>query len=98
MTRYDSEHETTTESKGRMALKGAGRLVERNMLAAKLAAFYAAAFGVSLLARHLAKTPNLDEIASIAVWFTIIFAVCTAILGTIVKAFDFVQRRRHDFE
>ncbi|WP_336036945.1 hypothetical protein [Halobacterium yunchengense] len=94
MTGYDSEHDDATDSGVGDGLAGAGRVVERNAFALKVTAFYAVALAAGVAARRLVHGPTVDVLLSIAIWFTIIFAVCTAALGAFVKVVDAVQRRR----
>ncbi|MUV60895.1 hypothetical protein [Halobacterium sp. CBA1126] len=51
-----------------------------------------------MLARRVVTSPDAEILLSIAVWFTVIFAACTALLGGVVKLVEAVQRRRHDYE
>lgn len=95
MTWTDSEHDGVTDAGLSDGLAGAGRLVERNALAVKVAAFYAVALGLGVLTRRLVHGPTVDVMLSIAIWFTLVFAICTAILGVLVKLVDTVQRHRH---
>lgn len=96
MTWYDSDHESTVDSRIKSAAEGAGRIVERNVLAVKLAAFYAVMYGVGQGVRGLVHGPNAEAIVAIGNWFVVIFAVCTALLGGLVKLAGAVQRRRYD--
>lgn len=98
MTRYDSEYDTVADSEVSDAAQGLGRIVERNVLAIKLAVFYAVTFGVGVVAYKLVHGPNVEAVVAIWLWFTVIFAALTAVLGGFVKVVDAIQRRRHDFE
>lgn len=98
MTRFDAEFETTTDSEVSDAAQGFGRIVERNTLAIKLAVFYAVTFGAGLAAYRVVEGPNVEAVVAIWLWFTVIFAALTALLGGFVKTIDAIQRRRHDFE
>ncbi|MXR19889.1 hypothetical protein [Halobacterium bonnevillei] len=94
MVRHDSSHDTAADSQFRAAAEGAFRLVERYGVALRAAAFFAVALGVGLVLRHAAPNPALKQIVSIGVWFTIMSAICTAILGGVVKVVGGARRRR----
>lgn len=94
MVRHDSSHDTAGDSQVSAAAEGAFRLVDRYEVALKAATFYAVALGVGLVLRHAASNPSLMQIISIGVWFTIMSAICTAILGGIIKVVGGVRRRR----
>lgn len=98
MTRYDSEYDTSTDSGVAEAAEGASRLVERNVLAIKMAVFYAVSFGATYAVYRFVEGPNAPEIVAIGMWFIVIFAVLTALFGGVVKVLDAIQRRRHSFE
>jgi hypothetical protein len=94
MVRHDSSQDTAADSQFGAAVEGAFRVIDRYGIALKTAAFYAVALGVGLVLRHAAPNPSLKQIVSIGVWFTIIFAVCTAVLGALIKVVGGVRRRR----
>lgn len=98
MVRHDSSFETVNDSEVADAAEGADRVMERHGLALKIAAFYAVAFTSGVLLRQSVHAPNVEPIISIGIWFTVIFALCTALLGGVLKLLDAVQRRRHDYE
>lgn len=98
MTRYDSEYDTVADSEVNDAAQGLGRIVERNVLAIKVAVFYAVTFGVGVVAYELVHGPNVTAVVAIWLWFTLIFAACTALFGAVVKIHGAIQRWRHDFE
>jgi predicted phage tail protein len=98
MTEYDSDHQSLTDSEVGEAAGGAERIVQRNVVPIQIAVFYAVVLGAGLLARRLVHGPNIDTLISIGIWFTVIFAGCTAILGGTIKLVSAVQRRRHDYE
>jgi hypothetical protein len=98
MARYDSEYDTVRDSEVNDAAQGFGRIVQRNTLAIKFAAAYATSFLLGLVAYRFFEGPNVEAIVAIWLWFTVIFAACTALLGAVVKTLDAIQRRRHDFE
>ncbi|MFB6269223.1 MAG: hypothetical protein ABEH83_04715 [Halobacterium sp.] len=98
MTRYDGEYDTVTDSEVSDAAQGLGRIVERNVLAIKLAVFYAVTFAVGAVTYKVVHGPNIEAIVAIWLWFTVIFAALTAILGGFIKTIGAIQRRRHDFE
>lgn len=97
MTPYDSEYETSADSEVGEAAEGAARLVERYHLVLKVAVFYAVAFGLGLLAFHMVDGPNAQAIVAIGLWFTVIFAVLTALLGIGVKLLEAVARHRRGY-
>ena len=97
MNRYDSEYESVSDSDVGEAAEGAERLVERHHLAIKAAVFYAVAFGVGLLAYRLVESPSAESLVAIALWFTVIFAVLTGVLGAIIKAAEAIRRRREEY-
>lgn len=98
MSRYDSEHERISDSDFGETAEGVERLVERYNLEMKVAAFYAVAFGVGLLAFRLVSGSSAKAIIAIAIWFTVIFAVLTTVLGGLIKAFDAVKRSGENYE
>jgi hypothetical protein len=98
MSRYDSDHRGAHGAAAGAGTEGTERFVARNSLPLKVAAFYAVALAAGVLARRAASGPNVEILLSIAIWFTIIFAACSALLGGVVKLFGAVQRRRHDYE
>lgn len=98
MSQFDSDHRGTRGSASGTGRAGVGRFLERNALPLKVAAFYAVVFTAGVLARRAATGPNVEILLSIAVWFTVIFAACSALLGGVIKLFGAVQRRRYDHE
>ena len=98
MSRFDSDHRGAHGTAAGAGTEGVGRFVEQNALPLKVAAFYAAVLAAGVLARRAASGPNVEILLSIAIWFTIIFATCSALLGGVVKLFGAVQQRRHDSE
>ncbi len=98
MSRFDSDHRGAHGTASGTGTAGVGRFLEQNALPLKVAAFYAVVLAAGVLARRTASGPNVEILLSIAVWFTIIFAACSALLGGVVKLFGAVQRRRHDDE
>ncbi|WP_353633543.1 hypothetical protein ABSL23_09510 [Halobacterium sp. NMX12-1] len=98
MSRYDSDNRGAHGTTAGTGTEGIGRFVEQNALPLKVAAFYAVALAAGLLARRVVSGPNVEILLSIAIWFTVIFAACTALLGAVIRLFSAVQRRRHDYE
>lgn len=98
MVRHDSSFDSVGDSQVAEAAEGLDRLFVRYGLELKVASFFAVTFASGILLRRFVHAPNVEPIISIGIWFTLIFAVCTAILGGIVKVADAVQRRRHDYE
>jgi hypothetical protein len=94
MVRHDSSHDTAADSQFRAAAEGAFRLAERYGVALQATTFFAVALGVGLVLRHAAPNPALKQIVSIGIWFTIMSAICTAILGGVIKFVGEVRRRR----
>ncbi len=93
MSRFDSDHAYRDTEAGDTAV--VGRLLERYAVPVKVAAFYAVVLAAGVGMRRLVDGPNLELLLSIGIWFTIIFAACTALLGGVVKAVAAVQRYRH---
>jgi len=93
MSRYGSDHRARGTAAG-AGTEGAERFVQRNSLPLKAAAFYAVVLATAVLARRAVSGPNVEILLSILVWFTVIFAACSAVLGGVVWLFGAVQRRR----
>ena len=98
MSRYDSENRGAHGTRAGAETEGFERFVEQNSLPLKVAAFYAVALAAAVLARRVVSGPNVEILLSIAIWFTVIFAACSALLGGVIKLFGAVQQRRHDYE
>jgi hypothetical protein len=96
MTRYDSEFETTSDSEVGDAAEGSGRFLERHQLPLKVALFYVGTLAVTLLAYRVVDGKNMEPILALAVWFTAIFAVLTAVMGVVTKLVEAAQRRPKD--
>ncbi|MGB9963455.1 hypothetical protein [Halobacterium hubeiense] len=96
MRQFDADRPNRAASGA--ATSGTEGFVERNSFPIKVAAFYAVALAAGVLARRVVTSPDAEILLSIAVWFTVIFAACTALLGGVVKLVEAVQRRRHDYE
>lgn len=91
MSRFDSDYPSY---QGRADTGGVGRLLERYAVPLQVAAFYAVVLAAGVALRRIVDGPNLELLLSIGIWFTIIFAACTALLGGVVKAATVLQRRR----
>jgi hypothetical protein len=98
MSRFDSENRGAHGTAAGTGTEGVGRFVDQNALPLKVAAFYAVVLAGGVLARRVASGPNVERLLSIAIWFTIIFAACSALLGGVIRLFGAIQQRRYDYE
>lgn len=100
MTRFDSDSSAVTEADSDVVrgLRGATRLAERYGLALRAALAFTIAASVGYAIHVLSHQQFGSNMGSIIVWFSIIFAVATALLGATIKVFSGIQRRRHDWE
>ncbi|MCG1002680.1 MULTISPECIES: hypothetical protein [Halobacterium] len=98
MSQFDSDHRGARGTPVGAEAAGTEGFVGRNSLPIKVAAFYALVLATAILARRVVSGPNVEILLSIAIWFTVIFAACSALLGGVVKLVGAVQQRRHDYE
>ncbi|AHG05245.1 hypothetical protein HALDL1_08080 [Halobacterium sp. DL1] len=97
MSRYNSEYESVSDSDFGEAADGAERIVERHPLALKIAGFYTVAFVAGLVAFQLVSGSSARSIVAIGLWFTIIFAAFTTIMGGAIKGFEAIKRNRNGY-
>ncbi|WP_232701483.1 hypothetical protein [Halobacterium wangiae] len=93
MSRVDSEYESGSNSNASTETVNEPFL-ERHSLAVKVAVFYAVTLGVWVLLRGVVESPNAETFTAIGFWFTVIFAVLTALLGGVIEGLEVMKRYR----
>jgi hypothetical protein len=100
MTRFDSDSSAVTEADSdvKHALRGATRFAERYGLELRVALAFLVVGTTGYVIHTLAHQQFGNNMGAILVWFSLIFAAASAVLGAFIKTYSAIKQRRHDWE